>query len=246
MKEPQPIKKSKQGEEDFSAHRIARFTLDEHIALLKQLAFKKYDISVDEVRILISSSTNFFRSFLLEKGYDERKIRALLTKFRDAGRRSAPWRPASGRVPGRPQDGADGNRRPRWHFEPEHKFYASEIDATLVEVKYIFQTLSMVGAPELPPNSLQEDFTWLLEHKIIPGEYKDPIQLTPMSLDDFMNDPRLVESGHFVPLDRDGRHVPSNTFLMLARSNKLQGNLTLEELIKLMSNIVERHKAKPK
>lgn len=38
-------------------------------------------------------------------------------------------------------------------------------------------------------------------------------------------------------------HVPSNTFLMLARSNQLQGNLTLDELIGLMRTIVTQHQA---
>jgi len=72
----------------------------------------------------------------------------------------------------------------------------------------------------------------------------DPIQLIPISLVEFIRDPKLVQSGHLVPLDRDGKHIPSNTFLMLARSNQIQGNQTVEEMVALMEQIVQRHKAR--
>jgi hypothetical protein len=64
----------------------------------------------------------------------------------------------------------------------------------------------------------------------------------PISLNSFIAEPRSVQSGHLIPLDREGRHVPDNTFLMLARSNQLQGNLTVAELLGLMEQIVERHR----
>jgi len=199
-------------------------------------------MAIENVRLLIRAMTLFFSEHLARAGYPERSIRAITTKFRDAGRRSAPWRPASERVPGRPQDGADGNRRNRWLFEPTHKFYADEVSATLVEVKYYLQALSMEGAPPLPPGAFQNSFGWLVDHPVVPGAYLDPIQLIPISLPEFLSKPRLVESGHYVPLDREGRHVPSNTFLMLARSNQLQGNQTVEELLTLMEQIVTRHR----
>jgi hypothetical protein len=211
---------------------------------IKELAGREYILSEEDVRILIGLISNYFRTHLIGAGYPTIKIQAITTKFRDAGRRSAPWRPASARVPGRPQDGADGNRRPRWHFDPDHKFYASEIMATLVEIKYYLQTLSMLNAPPLPENTIQSSFTWLLGHIIEPGRYLDPIQLIPIDLSMFVADPPSIQSGHFIPLDRGGRHVPDNAFLMLARSNQLQGNLTVEELIKLMSEIVHRHNTK--
>jgi hypothetical protein len=54
----------------------------------------------------------------------------------------------------------------------------------------------------------------------------------------------MITSGHLVPLDREGgRHVPSNTFLIFGRSNQLQGNMRLEELLTLAAQLVERHKA---
>lgn len=210
--------------------------------LIKDLGERDDAISVAEVQILIAAITTFFKRHLIEAGYQGRNITALTTKFRDAGRRSAPWKPTSGRVPGRPQDGADGNRRPRWHFSPDHKFYADEKNATLVEVKYYLQTLAMQDAPPLPVDSFQTAFLWLLGHPVLPGEYKDPIQLIPINFIQFIQDPRSVQSGHLVPLDRGGRHIPENTFLMLARSNQLQGNLTVSELIELMAQIVDRHR----
>lgn len=212
--------------------------IEEEIDLIKQLARQEYKISEVEVRKLIKLITNFFRKHLLSAEYEDKKIQAIITKFRDAGRRSAPWKPTSERVPGRPQDGSDGNRRPRWLFEPEHKFYANEVDATLVEVKYFLQALSMAKTPPLPVNSIQESFIWLLGHPVKPGEYLDPIQLIPIEFFDLINTPKTIQSGHLIPLDRGGRHIPDNTFLMLARSNQIQGNQTLEELLELMERVV--------
>jgi hypothetical protein len=216
--------------------------MDERFQLLIELSQYQYNISEENVRRMITAIKAIFRTHLVSNGFTLTRIDKLATKFNDAGRRSAPWRAASGRIPGRPQDGSDGNRRSRWLFEPDHKFYANEVMATLVEVKYFLQTLSMVDAPPLPADTIQEAFLWLTKHRIEPGVYRDPIQLIPMSLKSFIEEPRSVESGHFVPLDRGGRHVPDNTFLMLARSNKLQGNLTLQELIELMEEIVRRHR----
>lgn len=218
--------------------------LDDRLALLKKLATKKFDVSVQDVRLMIAAITNFTCDHLVAAGFDRRGVRAICTKFRDAGRRSPPWKPASGRVPGRPQDGADGNRRPRWHFEKTHKFYADEITATLVEVRYYLQTLSMTGAPPLPANSIQDSFEWLAGHRIVPGAYLDPLQFVPVELSEFIKDRRYVESGHIIPLDRGGRHKPDNAFLCLRSSNRLQGNLTMDELLDLMKRILDKHKAR--
>jgi len=217
--------------------------MEEKLKLIAALADKQYSMTVEEVRVLIKAVSFVTKLLLLTDGFDPRPITALSTKLRDAGRRSPPWNAFSKRVPGRPQDGADGNRQNRWLFEPTHKFYADEVTATLVEVKYYLEILSMNNAPVLPENTIQERFIWLTGHQIIPGAYLDPIQLTPIDLKEIMQDLRQIHSGHFVPLDRKGRHEPTNTFLILARSNQLQGNQTLEELLELMKRILERHAA---
>jgi hypothetical protein len=102
----------------------------------------------------------------------------------------------------------------------------------------------MTGAPALPPNTIQDSFVWLVGHSIVPGAYQDPIQLVSINLKDFLADARTVESGHMIPLDRDGRHVPENSFLILHSSNSLQGNRTLDELLTLMKQIVLGHEQK--
>lgn len=208
---------------------------------LSKVADKEYHLSVKEVRQMISDITNVTRELLLNAGFPERQVRALCTKLRDAGRRSPPWNAFSRRVPGRPQDGADGNRRLRWLFESSHKFYATEIIATLVEVRYYLQVLSMKNAPPLPQNTIQDKFSWLTSHKIIPGAYLDPIQLIPIDLKEVLVNLRSIHSGHLVPLDREGRHEPNNAYLVLSRSNQLQGNLTRDELLELMKQILKRH-----
>jgi len=210
---------------------------------IKRLAEAKNKITVMQARKLIHLIALIFRESLINDGHDARQILRLTTKFRDAGRRSAPWKPTSSKVPGRPQDGADGNRINRWLLKPDHKFYADEITATLSEIKFYLQALSMDGAPDLPADSIQDCFMdWLIEHPVRPNTYLDPIQLCHISLPDIVKDAKIVQSGHLVPLDRGGRHEPKNSFLMLARSNQLQGNLTKDELIALMEKIIDAHK----
>ena len=218
--------------------------MTEQLNRLRELARAENAITPENVRLMIAEITSVFNEALVAAGHDPRQILRVTTKFRDAGRRSPPWQPASKKVPGRPQDGADGNRRKRWLFDVGHKFYADEINATLTEVKYYLQALSMNDAPPLPEDTIQDSFGWLLEHRVIPGTYFDPIQLIPISIVDVLADARTIQSGHLVPLDRGGRHEPGNAFLMLARSNQLQGNLTLDELLNLMQEILERHRGR--
>jgi hypothetical protein len=208
---------------------------------LVQLAEKKLAAEPAEVVEMWRLLKDLTNELLLEAGFSERAVKALHTKFNDAGRRSAPWKAFSSKVPGRPQDGSDGNRINRWLMPTEHKFYATEKDATLVQIRYYLQTLSMVGAPGLPLPELKTSFHWLTGHAIEPGLYEDPIQLIPLELKPFLENPRSLTSGHLFPLDRGGKHVPENAYLMLYRSNQLQGNMTLEELVDLMKRLVERH-----
>lgn len=224
--------------------RRTKASLEDLSKEIQGIVVKQHAITVEEVRLLIKYMNWYFKKFLLLKGFSLNAIEAVTTKFHDAGRRSPPWKAASSVVPGRPQDGADGNRRRRWLFEAEHKFHATEIEATLVEVKYFLQALSMDGAPALPENAFQNCFSWLVSHPVIPNTYLDPIQLVGIDFHEFLGKPALVQSGHLIPLDRGGRHVPANSFLMLARSNQLQGNLTLDELLALMARIVSKHSQK--
>lgn len=207
------------------------------------LSKKQFSLNPHEAQKLIKLIKVVFDKFMCDK-YNERDVRRLTTKFRDAGRRSAPWKPTSSRVPGRPQDGADGNRINRWLLEKDHKFYANEVISCLVEIKYYLIALSFQNAPIINNDDFNNAFIWLIGHKIAPGEYKDPIQLIDIDMDQVIKDARTIQSGHLHPLDRDGKHEPSNTFIMLARSNQLQGNLTLEELLILMEEIIKKHKTK--
>ena len=217
------------------------FTFEQKIDRVREIALRKENMTIAEVRLLISDVSSIFVRLCLENGSDRRAITRITTKLRDAGRRSPPWKPTSSRVPGRPQDGSDGNRILRWLLSTDHKFYANELMATLTEVKYYLQLLSMNDAPPLPPNTLQKCFSWLIEHDVEPGLYLDPIQLTPISLNSIIADAKEIQSGHLHPLDRGGKHEPKNAFLMLQRSNQLQGNLTVEELVALMGEIVRKH-----
>jgi len=222
-----------------------RVSLPQDAHLINEISSKMKNVSTTEVRCLIKLIKALFEETISTAGYSDSAIRALTTKFRDAGRRSAPWRPTSSRVPGRPQDGNDGNRINRWLMPEDHKFYANEVDATFVEIKYYLQTLSMVNSPSCVYDIRTLFTPWLIKHPVEPGAYRDPVQRIQIDFKSFINDPRLIQSGHLDPLDRDGRHVPENTYLMLARSNQIQGNMKMVELIDLMTKIVEDHKTNP-
>jgi len=219
-------------------------TIETDIAQIITLANNQNEISNEQARELLKLLIQVFKTTTEGAEHPPRQILRITTKFRDAGRRSAPWRPTSSRVPGRPQDGADGNRINRWLLPTDHKFYATEVNGTLVEAKYYLQALSLENAPKLPNDGFGDHLNWLTGHPIIPGAYLDPIQLIPIDFHEVVREARSIQSGHLVPLDRGGRHEPQNAFLMLARSNQLQGNLTLAELIRLMEEIVIKHKAR--
>ena len=211
---------------------------ESYLDILLRLGSAGPDCSENNVVKMYAAARGYFRQQLSDAPTS--KVTALLTKYNDAGPRSAPWKAVSSRVPGRPQDGSDGNRIQRWKLPNNHKFYSTRKDGTLVGIKYILQTLSMDGAP-VGSKDLSRSYRWLTGHGIGPGQFGDPIQLIGVSLAEVIKTPRLITSGHMNPLDRGGRHVPANTSLMLKTSNDLQGNLTVEELLDMIQGVLQRH-----
>ena len=211
---------------------------ESHLDVLLRLGAAGPDCSEDDVVAMYPAARGYFREQLA--ALPASRVTALLTKYNDAGPRSAPWRAVSSRVPGRPQDGSDGNRINRWKLPEDHKFYSTRRNGILVGIKYILQTLSMDGAPA-SPQELSQHYRWLTRHDIGPGQFRDPIQLIGVDLAEVIEAPRLITSGHLHPLDRGGRHVPANTSLMLNVSNNLQGNLTVDELLDMIQGVLQRH-----
>lgn len=193
-----------------------------------------------DVDLLMELMPQVFRSLALAANFPKAQVKKLVTKFRDAGRRTPPTAQASSIVPGRPQTGADGNRTNRWLLPSGHRYYADKRDAQLVEIKYYLQALSMSSAPPIRIERSRTAFIWLLGHELGPDEYRDPITRRSISFPAFLAQPRVIQSGHYVPLARGGRHEPSNTFLMLARSNSMQGDLTFGEFLALIDDILRR------
>jgi hypothetical protein len=209
--------------------------------LMSEIAKSRNKTSGIQIKEIIDLLPSTFKEFLISNGIAAKKAQAITTKFRDAGRRSAPWMAFSKKVPGRPQDGKDGNRINRWLLPTDHKYYADERTATLVEIKYYLQALSMTGVPKIPSQAFCKEFEWLSGHKINNGGYKDPITLLEIEFKTLIEDPRSITSGHIYPLDRGGKHEPNNTFLVTRLSNMLQGNNTLPELLEFMDGILKRH-----
>lgn len=192
---------------------------------------------------LYTAARRVFRYNLLNAGYDLSGTNALLTKFNDAGPRSAPTAAFSKVKPGRPQSGADGNRINRWLLPDDHKQYATEREARLVGARFILQALSFSNAPEVPDNPFVDTFDgWLVNHRIVPGIYLDPVMLEPIDFNEMFENPRIVTSGHLTPLSHDGGfHTIENAFLQLKKSNDLQGDNAVNELLEMMEGILQRH-----
>lgn len=209
----------------------------EDIVLLGQVGPEMGDADVDA---LMERVPRLFRLICKEAGYDQKKIQAVITKFRDSGRRSPPRSAFSKKGPGRPKDGKDGNRANRWELQSDHKYYATKRDAQLVEIKYYLQALSFEEAPTVDHPGAAGAFTWLLGHELKSGEYNDPILLRTPNFKVFLQKPRLMTSGHLVPLARGGMHQPGNTYLMLDRANTMQNDLTFDEFMAVIDDILRR------
>lgn len=222
---------------------MAKSNIESKAAQLADLgSLGRNNLSDDQITGAIKMLPMFFRELLVSNGIDKRAAQALSTKFRDAGRRSAPWKAFSSKVAGRPQDGADGNRINRWMLPSDHKQYATEREATLVEISFYMQAMSFTGSPEIPEPTFSDAWSWVLGHPVTPGRYLDPIQLRPISLPKVLESPRMITSGHINPLDRGGKHEIGNVFLVLHRSNQMQGNMTLGEFLLASNEIVEKHR----
>ena len=171
---------------------------------------------------------------------DQKKVGTqILRKFNDAGRRSPPWKPGSARLGQiRPQDGADGNRQNRWLFDTKHEYYATKTHACFVELRYVFQILSMNNAIQLPAalHTLRSDpiYQKILGYSIQIGAFRDPLTQDPVNFNSFVNDRRYLESGHIIPLARGGKHTIKNATLMLRASNRLQADMTIAEVLQFM------------
>ena len=199
------------------------------------------EISDNDAYVLLLKVRKLFMDFLIQSNIDERSVEAMLRKFNDAGRRSPPWQTCSETGHRRPQDGADGNRRNRWEFDPSHEFYATKSMGCLVEIRFVLQTLSMINAPELPTDDLKDSFIGVLGHKLEPGQFFDPLTKESPDFNRFVEDRRYLESGHIVPHARGGRHDYRNATLMLRDSNRQQADFTIDECVERMARIISNH-----
>jgi len=199
------------------------------------------DPSDDDAYEILMKVRKLFKSILLQARIDETVLKSILTKFTDSGRRSAPWRDGSETGHRRPQDGADGNRQNRWLFDPAHEYYATKSMGSLVEIRFILQTLCMQNAPQLPSDTLKDSFNGILGHELLPGKFLEPLTKESPDFNEFVNDRRYIESGHVIPHARDGRHNYNNATLMLRDSNRQQADFTIDECVEKMKRILSNH-----
>lgn len=134
------------------------------------------------------------------------------------------------------------NRAKRWEVLAGDFQQATLTECWSVEKKLI---ADLVGFEEFPHDVKQA----FIEQALIPPGIqvtRCPVTLLPL------NYPKLIEAaihgishyqiGHRVPLKRGGRHRGENVCWQSADGNRIQGDLTMEETIRLLEGITERRK----
>lgn len=132
------------------------------------------------------------------------------------------------------------NREKRWESHPENFQYAFRRDCNDVEASLILQVCMFEGVDQKLVDILQEE-------GLIPEsyeKYKCPITGEVLNYSEFENEilhPEHGKSnfqvGHLEPLKAKGRHEAINIGWISNDGNRIQGNLSIEEVKKLLMRI---------
>lgn len=142
------------------------------------------------------------------------------------------------------------NREKRWEVHPRSVHFALRRVCIEIEYKLITQLCAFQGFPESSRNILQKQ-------GILPEEmeiYRCPITLDPLVFQDFKQElmsPTHGKSnfqvGHLNPLKLDdpnsiaSGHTPENIAWISADGNRIQGNMSLEEVRTLLKRITHNY-----
>ena len=169
---------------------------------------------------------------LRDMGVPSRLVTAVETRALRSGRRQT----------GRHQS----NRQSRWRLLPNDPQYGTELDSKIVLVKLLSQILEFQDAP-LPTDEVDMLARKYLERTPIAGQYRDPLTREHLSysrmVSENANPRRGISSFHIGHDDpsAQARHIPANVNWRSARSNLIQGDLTLREARTRFVQLIARY-----
>jgi hypothetical protein len=140
------------------------------------------------------------------------------------------------------------NRAARWSVPAQHPQYSTERDARAIFIILCGMLFEFTNAPALT-QPLREIFARYLPEPLLPGSYKDSLLLESLDYVVMRDDSQAPTHGHSVyHLGHEDpsllpRHQPGNIAWRTARSNLIQGNMTLREariyLVKMIGRYFE-------
>lgn len=141
------------------------------------------------------------------------------------------------------------NRDFRWATWVDSPQFATRSDCRGVELQLLSQMFEFVGAPRLTPEQQAAVEQHLRRSLVIDGG-KCPITGQPIIYERFVEaarNPRAGRSeyhvGHLYPLTRGGKHDWTNVVWMSDAGNRIQGNDTFDEIVTLMKQAADYHRA---
>jgi len=141
------------------------------------------------------------------------------------------------------------NRASRWTLHPDHPDYTAGDQIPRIEAKLFAMALEFRDAPEVPEDVASAAAT-VLGHEFDPGSYRCPISGRSMSFTEMLNEARnprhgrsVFHVGHVRPKARGGVNSPDNTYWATDLGNRIQGDKTLNDTVKLIVEMAEFQRA---
>ncbi len=144
----------------------------------------------------------------------------------------------------RAQTGGDqSNRAKRWEILPEDVQFASPENCWSVERKLLTDIACFAGFPEKTKTKMVA--AGYVQNGDVP---ECPVTLLPLNFDDFLTPSEHGKSkfqvGHLDPLKSGGNHTGTNIAWLSIDGNRMQGDMKIDEIRKLIGQIYERMQKK--
>lgn len=169
---------------------------------------------------------------LKQSGVPSRLVQAIETRALRSGRRlTGPFR---------------SNRQSRWRLQEEDPQFGTEIDCKVILGKLLSQLLEFQGGPEVDADTRAIAGKYL-GHDPARGTYRDPLtreRLAYQLLEAESRDPRHGISSFHLGHDNPAiqpKHTPPNVSWRSARSNLIQGDLTLTQARSRFVELIARY-----
>jgi len=142
------------------------------------------------------------------------------------------------------------NREIRWETHPESPQFSSKLDATEVEMKLLAQILTFQNYPNTIDSALLSKILGEYDSSAI---FKCPISGFSIDYKDFYKDcispthgRSVFQVGHLIPLANGGVHSKENTSWITEIGNRVQGEDSIDIVIKNIFYMANFHKEKDK